>query len=724
MFDELFPDARAASLSQAVQRPVQMPEPGVWQGFGSAVADALPYAGQTTASAWTAMFDAYGHAAAFRDAPTMSLMHGEPVADPAEIQRDTLDRMGNSELAREFRERAKTYAPDPAAVGVAGRVAHGLLSGATKMTSYAGAGPAGPVLFGMDSGINRSQELTDQGVDQGTAALAGVVTGTASATMMRLPPALGATRAQSAAIGAVAAPTLSVAEVGGIRLLLEHADYDKIAAQYQPFDPLNLSIAALTGGAFGAAFHLGKPAATAHLTPQQDYRRFLSEFGLTEDVVRMVSDNPVDQIPMPPGTAKIERRQSSIDGEGMFATESASPGELLAPARIGGMRTPAGRFTNHSNRPNAEFRPRPNGDLDMVAIEPIEAGTEVVIDYRQAAEVNGWGAAKLTPDEHAALLTMNEVQARDGATLTRPGDVAAAARAADAQALARQQMDAREMVSVAHLVEPDPPTLEAARAMAFERMTAELRAELIPEAGNRAEPGAVAQMTQERANIEQRLEALRSDAGFREEAKLQQEQGLSRKQAESAARKVLPERIAALEEQAARLDRLLEANRRASSAEQDLALLDRGEIPERYLPSLETRAADIVRGFEPRPIAQGIRNAFEGRPAPTETAATHMAPTAEGEAPAGIVEKVRDMLAQVFSREEAAPRTEATPRTPEQARALEIASQNPDALVRLEDGSEARMADLISHADAVEAQAKTEVAAFEAAVTCALRFPQ
>ncbi len=599
MFDELFPAARADSLTQQLQRPVVDPgDPGFWKGTGSAVADALPHAALTASSAWAAILDAYGHAAAYRDAGTVALMHGQPVATAAQIRGDTLDQMGDSETARSFRESARRYSPDPAAVGLAGQIAHGLISGAGKMVAYSAAGPAGPALFGADVGINRAQELTDQGVDGGTAAQAGLVSGTAAAAMMKIPPALGATRVQSAAIGGAVAPVLSVAEVGGIQALLERADYDKIAAQYHPFDPLNLSIAALTGAAFGGVFHQGKAA----------------------------------------------------------------------------LRT-----------------------------EP-----------------------RLTPEQHAAVLTMNEVRTRDGDTLTRPGDTNAASQAADAQALARQQMDAGEMVSVAHMIEPDPPTLDAARAMAFERMTSEVRAELIAEAGNRAEPGDIARLTQERADIAQRLEALRSESGFREEAKLQQEQGLSRKQAESAARKALQDRIADHEGQAARVEQLIEQNRRAAKAEQELALLDQGQFPERFLQALEGRAGEIVRGFEPRPIAEGIRNAFDG-PTPTVERNVAGAPPAVGSATLpGIVEKVRDIVAQMVGKEDAAPKPESSTwaRTPEQSRALEIASRNPEALVRQADGAEVSMARLLHDADAIEAGARNEVAAFAAAVNCAVRFPQ
>lgn len=72
---------------------------------------------------------------------------------------------------------------------------------------------------------------------------------------------MGATRAQSALIGGAVNPALNVVEIGGIHALLDAADYESIAAQYQPFDPVNLAVASITGAAFGAAFHRGRPGA-------------------------------------------------------------------------------------------------------------------------------------------------------------------------------------------------------------------------------------------------------------------------------------------------------------------------------------------------------------------------------------------------------------------------------------------------------------------------------
>jgi SET domain-containing protein len=58
------------------------------------------------------------------------------------------------------------------------------------------------------------------------------------------------------------------------------------------------------------------------------------------------------------------------------------------PALINGMRTQAGRFVNHSVTPNCEMVKRPNGDVDLVALEDLHgciggnAGQELTVDYR------------------------------------------------------------------------------------------------------------------------------------------------------------------------------------------------------------------------------------------------------------------------------------------------------------------------------------------------------
>jgi hypothetical protein len=127
---------------------------------------------------------------------------------------------------------------------------------------------------------------------------------------------------------------------------------------------------------------------------RDDFARFLTEAGLTADYVRGVSESESDQAPMPLGWPKFTVRPSPIEGRGVFVSAPVLAGEVIAPARVGMLRTPAGRFTNHSGSPNAAFVRSVDGDIYLVATRPIrgcvggDQGEEVTVDYRQALAVN------------------------------------------------------------------------------------------------------------------------------------------------------------------------------------------------------------------------------------------------------------------------------------------------------------------------------------------------
>lgn len=126
-----------------------------------------------------------------------------------------------------------------------------------------------------------------------------------------------------------------------------------------------------------------------------DYRAMLEEVGIAHEVARAQSENESDQVPMPMGSYAMMVADSQIEGKGVFATATIAAGTVIAPARIGGMRTPAGRFTNHSAMPNAVMVQRPGGDIDLVATRQIagctggQPGEEITIDYRQALRLSG-----------------------------------------------------------------------------------------------------------------------------------------------------------------------------------------------------------------------------------------------------------------------------------------------------------------------------------------------
>lgn len=133
----------------------------------------------------------------------------------------------------------------------------------------------------------------------------------------------------------------------------------------------------------------------SHEGDRLDYAAALHEFGSTDETARTQSQNTADQIEMPRGSWKVKTGQSPIDGVGLFATSRIEAGEFIAPARIGGVRTPAGRYTNHSSKPNAEIVLSACGDANLYATRPIRGcaggqdGEEVTVDYRKSPLFHG-----------------------------------------------------------------------------------------------------------------------------------------------------------------------------------------------------------------------------------------------------------------------------------------------------------------------------------------------
>jgi hypothetical protein len=98
--------------------------------------------------------------------------------------------------------------------------------------------------------------------------------------------------------------------------------------------------------------------------------------------IRKLYEDIRDQIPFPQ-EVRVTTGKSSVDGIGLFAKEAIARGEIIAHARIAGRRTPAGRYTNHSDQPNAKMV-RHDDDILLVACADIDKSAEVLVDYRQA----------------------------------------------------------------------------------------------------------------------------------------------------------------------------------------------------------------------------------------------------------------------------------------------------------------------------------------------------
>ncbi len=126
----------------------------------------------------------------------------------------------------------------------------------------------------------------------------------------------------------------------------------------------------------------------------KDFLELIKENGFTEELVREQSENEEDQIPMPKEYAQvITVRDSSIEGKGIFANWGLPDEMIVGPARINGMRTPLGRYTNHSKSPNAKFV-KVKDDIYLVTTKEIHGckgggnGDEITVDYRQALSLS------------------------------------------------------------------------------------------------------------------------------------------------------------------------------------------------------------------------------------------------------------------------------------------------------------------------------------------------
>lgn len=119
---------------------------------------------------------------------------------------------------------------------------------------------------------------------------------------------------------------------------------------------------------------------------RDDYTLFISQLGVPQDVMDEIVTNTTDLIEMPEEYA-VELRDSKIHGKGLFALKFFEEGDVVCAGRLGGKRTPGGRYINHSF--NSNITPVKIGD-DIFAIAKckIYPNEELVVDYRASMRVN------------------------------------------------------------------------------------------------------------------------------------------------------------------------------------------------------------------------------------------------------------------------------------------------------------------------------------------------
>ena len=252
MFDDLYTKERSASLGQMVQRPAEAPpEEGFWEGLPKAAGLGVMHGGARVAQA-------VGLAGA-----VVPMAIDKVLGD---------DNMSGESLTDKYFD-AYTSTVNPAldywklpadGIGKAGEIVHGLAGIVLPLAAAGG----NPELLMLSQGMGTAADLSKQGVDGQTAASGAMVSAFTTGIGMKL-PMTGNTLAQSVAIGVGGNVGVGVLDRAAMNGILEHQDYNAVAAQYKPFDPTQMALDAFIGSAFGTLAHAIKKPETHTLTPDE-----------------------------------------------------------------------------------------------------------------------------------------------------------------------------------------------------------------------------------------------------------------------------------------------------------------------------------------------------------------------------------------------------------------------------------------------------------------------
>ncbi|MBH3412523.1 hypothetical protein [Pseudomonas putida] len=347
------------------------------------------------------------------------------------------------------------------------------------------------------------------------------------------------------------------------------------------------------------------------------------------------------------GASMGEQRFSELRAQGVDPKTAALAGAVEGGTMAAGAFLPAARLLS---QPVADLAATAGANVALGAVsrggigQVLESNgyTQQAQQYKaldgQAMAIDGllgsafWGlgralsgAPAASPETiDAALAANNGVHAQHGTAPGAPVDARSSAAHQGALDLALEQMSRGEPVNVTGLMDDTAfirsnrvgPDEAVVRDQAQQEVFAGARAELEPVAAT-ALPNVRdirAEVTGLRRNLDE-LDQAHEAAGntYRQAAKEFQQQRMSRKQAERAARDSIAQQRQAIDEQRsstqARIDELnqqLEGNRAAERARTELAAMDRGETPARLQSQVDQRAEQIGSAFKRSALASSV----------------------------------------------------------------------------------------------------------------------
>lgn len=285
---DAYADDTAATLQAMQERPVMPEPPKPKHSAWTAIPRALAAAGAEVVGNVSDVLDAFGQTAAATGGMGAGIRtpdeKRDQQADEAFRKLTTEGIDWRSEDSRAAYAFGRDLRPDPLTAGTAEQAIFGITKSVSKAVGSAlTLGPVGGALgFGVSEGMTAAEDLADLGVDAETRFKVGGITA-GMGTVGALLPVAGSTTAKTVALVLGGGPASFMAQQAAISSVLENADYGELAAQYDPLDPLGLTIATLVPAAFGTAARLGArragspqadvdAAMTHNLTAMQDLR--------------------------------------------------------------------------------------------------------------------------------------------------------------------------------------------------------------------------------------------------------------------------------------------------------------------------------------------------------------------------------------------------------------------------------------------------------------------
>jgi len=322
MREDLYAADTERAINEIAARPPELkkqePAYSTW-GLVRGVAKSIPAGVAEVAGSAADIIKGYAQVSAATQPATMfgnvtDNQSQDQAAARERMQADGIDM--NSNIGRSFRNVGQDYMPDPATahqseviVSEFGRVMTKAI-GSTMLTGT-------PIPAALEEGLTTSDKLQQRGVDKKTAMEVGLVTAAANSVAFGLPVA-GSTLKATVGLAAVSGPTTYIAQEAATREILQNANYDDLAAQHDPFNPLGLGLATVGSFIPGGIVHGLRARGAAQAT------RAASEAVPAELPPRTAVAQAVDQMTV--DAARVQVLRDTIDRGRL------SPSEDLAGA--------------------------------------------------------------------------------------------------------------------------------------------------------------------------------------------------------------------------------------------------------------------------------------------------------------------------------------------------------------------------------------------------------